>query len=44
MATEILSLDHPGADPGASDEPDALVVSEDLSISGKARKKRFRLR
>ena len=44
MATEILSLDHGSAEEGSSSEPEALIVSEDLNIGGKSRKKRFRLR
>jgi hypothetical protein len=43
MATEILSA-SPSVETDKSDEPAALVVSEDLTIVGKGRKKRFRLR
>ena len=45
MATEILSLSPHEANPDASaDGAEQLVVTQDLTITGKARKKRFRLR
>ncbi|HYA69152.1 MAG TPA: hypothetical protein VED63_10505 [Acidimicrobiales bacterium] len=43
MATEILSA-SPQAEVDEPDEPAELVVSEDLTIVSKSRKKRFRLR
>jgi len=44
MATEILSASPQPTAADESGEPAELVVSEDLTIVGKSRKKRFRLR
>jgi len=44
MATEILSLTPQGPGPEAAEQPQQLVVTEDVTITGKNKKKRFRLR
>ena len=44
MATEILASAPQASSSSEGTEPQQLVVSEDLTITGKNRKKRFRLR
>jgi hypothetical protein len=44
MVTEILSLRPQDTAEAATPEETKLVVTEDLTITGKNKKKRFRLR
>jgi hypothetical protein len=44
MATEILSVSPQAAAEAQAPEQAQLVVTEDMTITGKNKKKRFRLR
>jgi hypothetical protein len=44
MATEILSVSPQAAADAQAPEEDQLVVTEDMTITAKGKKKRFRLR
>jgi hypothetical protein len=44
MATEILSLNPQAAAEAEAPEEAQLVVTEDMTITSKGKKKRFRLR